>query len=270
MAMKGLISFFFGVAALITWLCWPGKEPGITALKLSMGWLGVGAIEFCAYLYENKKRLAILQTQWYKSNQPIRATVAYLFRIEYNGKYLLIKRHKNDNKGYQPVGGTYKYFKEENRKIFDDLGIEPCNKIERDEDTENDLRIVIGKRKKLIRFLKWFDSRKDRELDPWREFFEEMIAPGHVKEAVFRHIKYVFIRKHEEYVSPSPVYNIDEFRYADIFELRLETDEQKNAIKSLVGKNDEVFFATADEIRKGATNSGQTILPHTFKILPKC
>ncbi|MEO8403287.1 MAG: hypothetical protein ABI480_01775 [Chitinophagaceae bacterium] len=270
MAPKGLISFLFGVVALLIWFCWPGKEPGVTALKLSLGWLGVGAIEFCTYLYENRKRLSILQTQWFKRNHPIRATVAYLFRIECNGKYLLIKRHKNDNKGYQPVGGTYKYFKEENRKLFDDLGIEPCNNVQRDEDTENDLRIIINKRKKLLDFLKWFSSRKDREVDPLREFFEEMIVPGHVNEKKFRHIKYIFIRKHEEYVSPSPVYKVDEFRYADIYELRLETDEQKKEIRDLVGKSDEIIFATADEIRKGMTNSGQIILPHTFKILPKC
>ena len=270
MAPKGIITLCFGVAALIVWLFWPGIEPGSSALKLGIGWIGVGALEFCTYLYENRKRFSILKTQWIKRNQPIRATVAYLFRIENNGRYLLIKRHKKDRPGYQPVGGTYKYFKEESRKDFEELGIGPCTYIERDEDTENDLRIILSKRKKLIGFLKWFDSRKDRELDPWREFFEELVEPGLISEAHFRHIKYVFIKKKEEYISPSPAYPIDEFRYADIYELKLETDDQKRAIQALVGNTGEVIFATADEIRNEKTQAGEIILPHTIKILPEC
>lgn len=270
MPPKGIITLIFGIVAIVIWMVWPSEEPGATALKLSIGWLGVGCIEFCTYLYENRKRLFILQAQWFKRNKPIRVTAAYLFRIEWNGQYLLIKRHKKDNPGYQPVGGTYKYFKEENRELFDKLGIEPCNRVERDDDTEHDLRIIIRKRKKLIEFLKWFESRKDRELDPWREFAEEMIEQGHVTEEAFQHIKYVFVRKAEEYVSPSPVYDVDEFRYADIFELRLEGDQQRSEIKALLHNGEEIIFATADEIRAGMTTTGQKILPHTFKILPKC
>ncbi len=48
----------------------------------------------------------------------------------------------------------------------------------------------------------------------------------------------------------------------------LETDAQKKAIKDLI-TNESIAFVTAEEIKKGATNSGVRILPHTFKILPK-
>jgi len=43
---------------------------------------------------------------------------------------------------------------------------------------------------------------------------------------------------------------------------------QKKAIKDLI-TNESIAFVTAEEIKKGATNSGVRILPHTFKILPK-
>jgi hypothetical protein len=119
-----------------------------------------------------------------------------------------------------------------------------------------------------MEFLKWFESRKNRELDPWREFYEELVEPGLLPTSVFKHVKYVFVGKHTEGILPSPVFPIDEFRYAEIYELRPETDAQKQAIAKLINSED-IIFATPDEVRKGASNNGQTILPHTFKILPR-
>lgn len=236
--------------------------------KVSLGLLLGGVVELIAFLFENRKEWQILRTVILHPNKPIRITAAYLFRIELNGKYLLIKRHKKDMAGYQPVGGAYKYLKEENQVLFNDLGIEPCNRVPRDEDTEHDLRIILEKRKKLLKYLKWFSSRKNREIDPIREFYEELIEPGHLKEIDFRHFKYLFSRKHWEFAIPSPVFEVDEFRYADIYELRLENDYQKAAIHALQKGSDEIIFATPEEIRKGRTVDGKVILPHSFKILP--
>lgn len=267
--MKGKVSFAIGLIGFIVSFFLHGDEPKNTIFKISLGFVVAGLIEFIAFLIENRKRWGVLKTLILKRNQPVRVTVAYLFRIEINGKYLLIKRHKKDNPGYQPVGGAYKYLKEENRELFDKLGIEPCNHVTRDKDTEHDLRIIIKKRKNLIAFLKWFESRKNREMDPYREFYEELIAPGFLSKDTFKHIKYVFIGKHIEGVLKSPVYPQDELRYAEIFELRLENDAQKQAITDLSNKSDEILFATPDEIHKRASNNGKVILPHTFKILPK-
>jgi hypothetical protein len=203
------------------------------------------------------------------SDKPIRVTTAYLLRIEIDGKYLLIKRHKKDRPGYQPVGGAFKFLKNENSSRFHKLGIEPCHFIERDKDAENDLRIIIKRRRNLIRYLKWFESRTDRELDPWREFYEELIADGFLSFKAFPHIQYSFVGKNEEYVSPSPAYPIDELRYAEVYELKFESDEQKNEIRHLLTSDDDrITFATPAEIRNGSTNDGVRILPHTFKILP--
>jgi hypothetical protein len=266
--MKGKISFLLGLVGLITCLFLDGGEPRATIFKIGLGFVISGTIEFSAFLIENRKKWNILKTIVFKRNQSVRVTVAYLFRIEVNGRYVLIKRHKKDRPGYQPIGGAFKYLKEETRECFDKLGIEPCNHVARDEDTENDLRIIIKKRRNLIDFLKWFESRKDREIDPWREFYEEMIEPGLLPIDAFKHIKYVFIRKHEEGIVKSSVFPVDEFRYAEIYELRPETDEQKRAIHALINVGDSILFATPDEIRNGSSN-GKAILPHTFKILPK-
>lgn len=268
MSNRGKISFTFGTLGLVSSFLLKKSEVQDAIFNISLGFIVACLVDLVIFLLDNRERWNLIKPQFWKYNSPVRVTVAYLFRIELNGKYLLIKRHKNDFVGYQPVGGAYKYFKEENREIFDNLGIVPCNHVPRDEDTENDLRIVINKRKNLSAFFKWFESRKNREIDPWREFYEELIEPGLLPENHFKHIKYSYIEKREEGVLKTEDYPIEQFRYADIFELRLETDAQKEAIKSLEN-NDDIVFVTAEEIRKGNTNDGIRILPHTFKILPK-
>ncbi len=267
--MKVKVSFVIGLIGFAVCFFLQEDEPKNTIFKISLGFVAGGLIEFIVFIIENRKRWSVLKTLIIKRNQPVRVTVAYLFRIEVNGKYALIKRHKKDNPGFQPVGGAYKYLKEENRELFDKLGIEPCNHVPRDEDTEHDLRIIIKKRKNLVAFLKWFESRKNRELDPYREFCEELITSGFLSKEVFKHIKYVFIGKHIEGVLKSPVYPQDELRYADIFELRTENDAQKQAIIDLKNRVDEILFATPDEINKRASDNGSVILPHSFKILPR-
>lgn len=268
MNVKGKISFVLGCVGLLSCLFLSSGDVQSTIFKVALGLVIASAIELIVFIYENKKKWKLLVTKIWKCNKPVRVTVAYLFRIEDNGKYMLIKRHKKDFVGFQPVGGAYKYFKEENRELFDSLGITPCNNVPRDNDTENDLRIIVNKSKKLVEFFKWFNSRKNREIDPWREFFEELIEPGLLPAEHFRHIKYAYICEHQEGILKTDDYPIDQFRHADIFELRLETDAQKKAIKDLI-TNESIAFVTAEEIKKGATNSGVRILPHTFKILPK-
>jgi hypothetical protein len=268
MNIKGKVSFIIGVLGL--GFCWFLKpvEPRPTIFKIALGFVLGALIEFFAYLYENRKYWNLIRTKIFSRSEPVRVTVAYLFRIEVNGKYALIKRHKKDRFGYQPVGGAFKYLKEETRELFDRLGIEPCNHVPRDENTEHDLRIRIKKRKNLIEFLTWFESRKNRETDPRREFNEELIIPGFLPYEYFKDFKYVFICKHTEGVLKKTVFPIDEFRYAEIYELRPENDLQKKSIIDLM-KVDDIIFASPDEIRKGLTERGEPILPHTFKILPK-
>lgn len=95
------------------------------------------------------------------------------------------------------------------------------------------------------------------------------MEPGLLPIEHFKHIKYVFIDKHEEGVIPSLAFPIDEYRYAEIYEFKPETDAQRKALSDLIKHQAEIIFAQPDEIRKGRTDSGKPILPHTFKILPK-
>ena len=268
MSTKGKISFAIGILGLVSCVFLEKGETQGTVFKIALGLAIASCIDFFVFIFENKKRWKLLWPKVWKPNKPVRLTVAYLFRIECNGKYMLIKRHKNDFVGFQPVGGAYKYYKEENRANFEELGITPCNYVPRDGATEHDLRVIMTKRKKLTEFFKWFDSRENREIDPWREFCEELIESGLVPANAFKHIKYTYVGKHQEGILCNEDYPIDQFRHADIFELRLENDAQKDAINALKN-NPNIAFVTPEEISKGATSDGIRILPHTFKILPK-
>lgn len=81
----------------------------------------VGA--FLQWISDNKKYLKL----WIDTNigkardKQVRFSLAYLFRIKIDGKYLLVKNSKIANQ-YQPIGGVYKKF-DSFDKIANDLEV---------------------------------------------------------------------------------------------------------------------------------------------------
>ena len=102
-------------------------------------------------------------------NRDVRFSIAYLYKIKINDKYLLIKGSKIEQ--LQPIGGVYKTcssFSTIERKL---------NIIFESEQgfyERNDLRFCT-KGKNIRKVLKWFDSRENREVAVYREFYEEII-----------------------------------------------------------------------------------------------
>ncbi|MCF2501353.1 SMODS-associated NUDIX domain-containing protein [Dyadobacter chenhuakuii] len=194
--------------------------------------------------------------------------MAYLFRIKVSGKYLLVKNHRRPDSGYQPVGGVYKYLPNETTTLFNDLGIENINGIDVDSDSRNDLRCVLSKRMKLPKFITWFNSKKDRETDPWREFYEELIQENILQQEDFPYIQYIHCKSNYEGIKASTFFPIDEFLYADIYEFKVENSVQQSALDKLATiESIEYIFATPQEIINGATATGKVILPHSKKLL---
>jgi len=105
-------------------------------------------------------------------NKKIRVSMSYIYRIHINDKYLLVKNSKSDY--YQPVGGVYKILAEDIGYLKDnfDWGRDPYMKTNGEK--RNDLRGTVPM-PKLLSFLDWFKSQKNREISHWREFFEELI-----------------------------------------------------------------------------------------------
>ncbi len=217
------------------------------------------------FLVRNRKRLLL----WLQIHKPfqkpdLRISIAYLLRIEVEGKYLLIKNDRGQN-GFQPVGGVYKYFYPEGHKELQDLGVFTDNCISVDAHSEHDLRCVIDNRKKLFKFLKWFDKGIHRETDPWREFYEELVRSNILDERNFKYIQYEKVSTHEAPITYSSHFKIDEFLLADIYRPKFSAIQLEELKRLIRNPHPDILFATREEIVTG--NSGNNlILPHSKKI----
>jgi hypothetical protein len=171
-------------------------------------------------------------------NKKIRISISYLFRINVDNKYLLIKGTRINQ--YQPVGGVYKHL-DSSSDYISSLGLTPDHdNFGYEEKVRNDLRkFTLGKH--IFSVIRWFNKGQDRELSPWREFHEELIKSGILPPDVFPYIFYRRIRQHVTPLRYSPYFKCFEVLIADIYEL-LPTDGQTQALKCLsTARNDEKY-----------------------------
>ncbi|QMW05422.1 SMODS-associated NUDIX domain-containing protein [Spirosoma foliorum] len=168
------------------------------------------------------QRLALWRASLLASpNQYFRISIAYLYRIYIDGEYLLIKGRRIDQ--YQPVGGVRKVYP--SAKILSELGVldDDCLKI--DDISRHDLRVRVPARK-LLRFLTWYESREDREVDQQREFIEELIRPGFLSADLF-----VPIATQYRYTVPtfhfSAHFQCQELLYHEVFDVKLNSEQEK-------------------------------------------
>lgn len=164
---------------------------------------------------------------------------------------MLIRGNRLKNR-YQPIGGVYKFYPEA-KPFLESIGYKPHTILVNNTETD-DLRIVI-KGRYLLKFYTWFFAMKDREYDPRREFYDEMIASGYLPEDKFRYLRYRKIGIHNKGVTKSFITNeLPEVIYADIFEITL-SEEQKLLVKNAVDNYpNELCFATKDELRSRKLN----------------
>jgi SMODS-associated NUDIX domain len=186
---------------------------------------------------------------------------AYLYRIKVNGKYLLVKSNHRDY--FQPVGGVYKTLPS-SEVIFDKLDVKSDRLIE----TENgiakgDLRVFV-KGINVIEFLEWYDSKKNREISPWREFCEELIDTDILNAKKFRFIDYKFMGSFK-----TPIINLDSgnkglFIY-DIFDLIPNNDQLLELENLLKTGNSEKIIWVEDYL---INTLGQDRKKHLYNISP--
>ena len=183
-------------------------------------------------------------------NKEVRLSISYLFRIEVDGNYLMVKGNRLKRQ-YQPVGGVYKYYPEA-KPTLEKMGFNIDTKM-RNTDETDDLRIRI-KGKYLLKFMDWFMSMENREYDPCREFKEELIDTELLPPQSFDVLKYRKVGVHNSGINYSQYLACDELLYSDIFELVL-TDDQKNVIRDAVQRNpDMLCLASVEELRSQCYN----------------
>lgn len=90
----------------------------------------------------------------------IRISFAYLFRIKVDDQYFLVENSRT--KKYQPVGGVYKFKKEEADYLRDNIAVENDNRIPVDKITKCEYRLLI-KNEHLRKFIRRFNKTPYRE-----------------------------------------------------------------------------------------------------------
>ena len=139
-------------------------------------------------------------------NKEVRLSISYLFRIEVDGKYLMVKGNRLKRQ-YQPVGGVYKYYPEA-KPVLERMKFNLDTKMGNTDETD-DLRIRI-KGKYLLTFMEWFMSMENREYDPQREFKEELIDTGLLPAQSFEILKYRKVGVHNDGIKYSTYLACDE------------------------------------------------------------
>ncbi|MBU3197389.1 hypothetical protein KPL26_12040 [Clostridium algidicarnis] len=212
------------------------------ASGLVTGWLAW----IFKYVFENRKNLLLSIKAMCLWNTEIRVSISYLFQIKIDGKYLLVKGNRIEQ--YQPVGGVFKMlpsFKElkRNYEITDDARL-PIDKTSKD-----DLRIRI-KGKNLIKLLRWFYLRKNREVGVHREFYEEMIKTEILGIDSLNSFTPEYCKTVNTNIRYSKYFRCKEILIYEIYELDLTPEEEKQILEYVKDNPSKAILATQDDIAK--------------------
>lgn len=210
---------------------------------------------FLQWIIDNKKYLKL----WIDTNigkardKQVRFSLAYLFRIKIDGKYLLVKNSKIANQ-YQPIGGVYKKF-DSFDKIANDLEVTDEKKT--NFRVPDDLRVYVQS-KNTIKFAKWFHTRKNREFNVIREFYEEIIDKNILEIQNLKDIEFEFIKTYDSGLHYTEQFDSYEILLHDIFEVRLKSNDAEKLKQYIELSSDNylILVEQTDILRKAVTIGG--------------
>jgi hypothetical protein len=235
-----IVVIIFGGYIVLRTIFPPDESDAIanTILTISIEIISAVLLFGILHVLKNFNRLKLyFLTQVLYRNKSIRVSIAYLFRIKIDGRYLLVKNNRRAY--YQPVGGAFKTLPN-SKGIFEKLQIESDRLIETEKGVaKGDLR-VYTKGINIIEFLDWFDSKKDRETSPWREFYEELVATKILPSKKFRYIDYEY-----KATVQSPIITLDSgdkgMFIHEVYDL-VPNNEQEQILRDLIEENNSDKF----------------------------
>lgn len=197
-------------------------------------------------IYNNWTRIYLVVHCWIlaRQGQFVRFSMSYQYRIKVNDKYLLVKNSNWNH--YQHVGGKYKRNKF-TEKILSDFEAKDDLKLETTGLMKDDLAVFIPA-KNAIKFIDWFNTKKDREVSHWREFYEELID-GKAKlfdTNVFPYVNYNFVGSVITPLKRANGWDSWEILQYDVLDL-LPTPAQETALQNLFNQGDTDYIKWADE-----------------------
>lgn len=184
----------------------------------------------------------------------VRFSLSYLFRIKIDGKYLLVENSKIANQ-YQPIGGVYKKFASFDN-IANELGVtyeKKTNFI-----VSDDLRVYVQS-KNTIKFVKWFHTRKNREFNVIREFFEEIIDKNILEIQNLKDIEFEFIKTYDSGLHYTEQFGSYEILLHDIFEVRLKLNDVEEKLKQYIESSSDNYLILVGQdniLQKSVTIDG--------------
>lgn len=212
-------------------------------------------------------KLALLCNIKYRKT-PIRLSISYLYKIKLDNKYLLVKSHRIPDQ-FQPVGGVYKTKKGAN-KIFHELKVLSDDGYAYDNDLKDDLRVRVPG-KNVMNFLSWFKSNTDREIDPQREFREELLDTKILTpRKAFESIDYNFLERNISKLHFSNHFQCPEILIKDIYEF-IPNEKQEQILRKIFNKETDYYrwFEQDEIISLGRTKEKKEfrVGEHTLDIL---
>ena len=192
-----------------------------------------------AIIFHNRLRMKIWLQSLLRWNKKIRLSCAYLFQIKQDGKYLLIKGNRIEQ--YQPVGGVYKYY-----NSFSEVK----SQLELKDESEShfyengDLRLIT-KGRYLVKFLDWFETKKNREITVIRELIEELQPAEISVEKLVKNVQIEYLKTIKEEIRFSQHFQMDEQKIFNIYEAKIPSD-----IINIILSSDRYCLVEAEEIER--------------------
>ena len=202
------------------------------------------------FIYINRKRLwmSIFSKYLALRGKNIRFSMSYLYRINVEDKYLLVK---NNNYGhFQLVGGKYKILEDTRSKLKTDFDAMDDPKLPNSGVMKDDFALFIPANN-AMKFLDWFNEGIDREVSHWREFYEELIVgddKGFLSKNNFPYVNYNYRGKVLTPIKRTPGWeDCYEILQYDILDL-VPTPEQRKELQGLLekGNSNEIKWASSN------------------------
>lgn len=196
------------------------------------------------YIIKNKDKI-ILNTKaatFYRTKE-VRMSLAYLFLIEIDNMYLLIKGNRISQ--YQPVGGVYQYtdsFEDVKRRF--QIRNAPNNHFY----DKKDLRIIVPG-KNVPKIVEWFHSKHNRETEVRREFIEELVDNGPLDLLDYDDSVIEFMKCEETKLKKSKYFAMSEYNIYEIYKVTLK-EKAKDKLRNFIVKNKNFILVNAEDIER--------------------
>lgn len=215
----------------------------------------------------------LLRTKEISNNTYLRISYAYLFRIEVDGKYLLIKNKNGINK-YQPPGHTYHLSLEEKNYLKNKFHILEDDKLTTKK-IKNDYRLRVK-----ARYLKGFYNRFLQKIDKehsenyFQGFKEKLLDSNILNKEIFAEAKFQMVRRDVQRISYSKFFQCYEMVLADIFEVILNENQIEYIRELIKEESNDYIFCTDKYIKALGVDPEKNdfiseIAEHAEKILPQ-